>query len=124
MKSTSDDIRQWLHKQQDWLQDASERLLKQGSLSSADVNDLVARLKTADGQKITGHRTFDSLMQPSTAGLDLRLKSISELTGIEGLAPRSPLTFGSTNLTVVYGHNGSGKSSYARLLVGFRMIGF
>lgn len=116
MKSISDDIRQWLHKQQDWLQDASDRLLKQGSLSSADVNDLVARLKTADGQRITGHRTFDSLMQPSTAGLDLRLKSISALTGIEGLAPRSPLTFGSTNLTVVYGHNGSGKSSYARLL--------
>lgn len=116
MKSKSDDVRQWLHKQQDWLQDASERLLKQGSLSSADVNDLAARLKTADGQKVTGHRTFDSLMQPSTAGLDLRLKSISALTGIEGLAPRSPLTFGPTNLTVVYGHNGSGKSSYARLL--------
>lgn len=116
MKSTSDDIRQWLHKQQDWLQDASERLLKQGSLSSADVNDLVAQVKTADGQKVTGHRSFDSLMQPSPAGLDLRLKSISALTGIEGLAPRSPLTFGSTNLTVIYGHNGSGKSSYARLL--------
>ena len=116
MKSVSDDIRQWLHKQQDWLQDASERLLKQGSLSSADVNDLVARVKTADGQKVTGHRTFDSLAQPSTAGLDLRLKSISALTGIEGLAPRRPLTFGPTNLTVVYGHNGSGKSSYARLL--------
>lgn len=116
MKSTSDDIRQWLHKQQDWLQDASERLLKQGSLSSADVNDLVALVKTADGQKVTRHRTFDSLAQPSTAGLELRLKSIGALTGIEGLAPRRPLTFGPTNLTVVYGHNGSGKSSYARLL--------
>lgn len=116
MKSTSDDVRQWLQKQQDWLQDASERLLKQGSLSSADVKDLVALVKTADGQKVTGHRTFDSLAQPRTAGLDLRLKSISALTGIEGLAPRRPLTFGSSNLTVVYGHNGSGKSSYARLL--------
>jgi len=116
MKTTSDDVRYWLHKQQDWLQDASERLLKQGSLSLADVNDLVARLKTADGQKVTGHRTFDSLAQPSTAGLDLRLKSISALTGIEGLAPRRPLTSGPTNLTVIYGHNGSGKSSYARLL--------
>ena len=116
MKSTNDDIRQWLHKQPDWLQDASERLLKQGSLSSTDVNDLVARVKTANGQKVTGHRTFDSLMQPSPASLDLRLKSINALTGIEGLAPRSPLAFGSTNLTVVYGHNGSGKSSYARLL--------
>jgi energy-coupling factor transporter ATP-binding protein EcfA2 len=116
MKSTSDDIRQWLHKQQDWLQDASERLLKQGSLSSADVNYLVASVKTTDGQKVTGHRTFDSLMQPAAVGVDLRLKSISALTGIEGLAPRSPLKFGPANLTVVYGHNGSGKSSYARLL--------
>lgn len=116
MKSTSDDIRQWLHKQPDWLQDASERLLKQGSLNPADINDLVARVKTADGQKVTGHRIFDSLAEPSTAGLDLRLKSISALTGIEGLAPRRPLTFGQNNLTVVYGHNGSGKSSYARLL--------
>ena len=116
MKSTNDDIRQWLHKQRDWLQDASERLLKQGSLSPADIKDLVARVKTADGQKVTRHRAFDSLTQPSSVGFDLRLKSISALTGIEGLAPRRPLTFGQKNLTVVYGHNGSGKSSYARLL--------
>jgi energy-coupling factor transporter ATP-binding protein EcfA2 len=116
MESTSDDIRQWLHKQPDWLQDASERLLKQGSLKPADTKDLVARVKKADGQQVTKHRVFDSLAQPNTAGLDLRLKSISALAGIEGLAPRRPLTFGQKNLTVVYGHNGSGKSSYARLL--------
>ena len=116
MESTSDDIRKWLHKQPDWLQDTSERLLKQGSLNPADIKDLVARVKTAEGQRVTGHRAFDSLAQPSTAGLDLRLKSISGLAGIEGLAPRRPLTFGTANLTVVYGHNGSGKSSYARLL--------
>ena len=116
MKSTSDDIRQWLHKQSDWLQDAAERLLKQGTLNSADAKDLVARLKTADGQKVTAHRTFDSLAQASSVGSDLRLKSIGAVTGIEGLAPRRPLAFGQTNLTVVYGHNGSGKSSYARLL--------
>ena len=116
MESTSDDIRQWLHKQPEWLQDAAERLLKQDSLSPTDVKDLVARLRTAEGQKITVHRAFDSLARPSTAGSHLRLKSIGALTGIEGLAPRRPLTFGQKNLTVVYGHNGSGKSSYARLL--------
>lgn len=116
MKSTSDDIRQWLKRQPDWLQDASERLLKQATLSSPDVKDLVASLKTVAGQKITEHRTFDSLVQPSSAGADLRLKSIGALIGIEGLAPRRPLVFGQTNLTVVYGSNGSGKSSYTRLL--------
>jgi len=116
MKSTSDDIRHWLHKQSDWLQDAAERLLKQGSLSSTDVNDLVARLRTSEGQKVTVHRTFDSLVPPSTNSSHLRLNGISALIGIEGLAPKHPLTFGQNNLTVVYGHNGSGKSSYARLL--------
>lgn len=116
MKSTSDDIRQWLHKQPDWLQDAAERLLKLGSLSPTDVKDLVARVRTSEGQKVTAHRTFDSLVPPSTTSSHLRLKSIGALTGIEGLAPRHPLTFGQKNLTVIYGHNGSGKSSYARLL--------
>lgn len=116
MKSTSDDIRQWLHKQPDWLQDAAERLLKQGSLNSTDVKDLASRLKTTGGQKPTFHRNFDGLAQPSTAGFALRLKSIGALTGIEGLAPRRPLAFGPTNLTVIFGSNGSGKSSYARLL--------
>lgn len=116
MKSTSDDIRQWLQKQPDWLQDTAERLLRQDSLSPIDVKNLVARLRTADGQKVTGHRTFDSLAQPSTASLDLRLECIDALTGIEGLAPRRPLAFGQTSLALVYGHNGSGKSSYTRLL--------
>jgi energy-coupling factor transporter ATP-binding protein EcfA2 len=116
MHSTSEDIRQWLHKQADWLQDAAERLIKQGASHPTDVKELSAHLKTPEGQKVTTHRTFDSLAQPSTSGLDLRLKSLNELSGIEGLAPRRPLVFGDTNLTVVYGHNGSGKSSYARLL--------
>jgi hypothetical protein len=113
MKSTSADIRQWLLKQPDWLQDAAERLSKQGSLRPTDVKDLVARLKIAAGQRVTLHRTFDSLARPSTTSSHLRLRSIGELTGIEGLAPRGPLTFGAKNLTVVYGQNGSGKSSYA-----------
>ena len=116
MKTTGDDIRQWLHKQSDWLQDAAARLLRQDSLSPTDVKDLVASLRTAAGQKVTAHRTFDSLVGASTTASHLRLTSIGELTGIEGLAPRRALTFGKNNLTVIYGHNGAGKSSYARLL--------
>src|SRR5690606_3499239 len=47
---------------------------------------------------------------------ELRLKAINEVFGIENLAPKSPLTFGKGNLSVIYGHNGSGKSSYTRIL--------
>lgn len=116
MKSTSEDIRQWLLKQPDWLQEAADRLLNKGALGQSDVQDLVSLLKTPQGQKATNHRSFSALLQPIHSSSDLRLNSIGEVTGIEGLAPRRPLTFGQTNLTVVYGHNGSGKSSYARLL--------
>ena len=46
----------------------------------------------------------------------MRLKAINEVVGIENLAPKNPLVFGSGNLSVIYGHNGSGKSSYTRIL--------
>ncbi|KGF08835.1 hypothetical protein HMPREF1627_00585, partial [Actinomyces sp. S6-Spd3] len=43
-------------------------------------------------------------------------RSISGIKGVNALAPKNPLEFGSSNLTVVYGNNGSGKSGYVRIL--------
>jgi ABC-type transport system involved in cytochrome c biogenesis ATPase subunit len=43
------------------------------------------------------------------------LVSIGEIEGIDSLAPQEPLGFDG-NLTTIYGHNGSGKSGYARIL--------
>lgn len=46
----------------------------------------------------------------------MRLSEIGDISGIENLGPRRPLSFGAGNLCVIYGHNGSGKSGYTRLL--------
>ncbi|MDB5120099.1 MAG: hypothetical protein JWN56_1317 [Sphingobacteriales bacterium] len=46
---------------------------------------------------------------------DLKLLKILGVTGINALVPDQVMTFGS-NLTIVYGANGSGKSGYIRLL--------
>lgn len=110
------EIRTWLLKQNDWLQEAADRLLKNGELSPADIATLVALLKTSAGQKTTKHRCFVELTNNPKAGDELRLVRIAEVVGIENLEPRVPLEFGSANLTVIYGHNGSGKSSYTRIL--------
>ncbi|MBY8960844.1 AAA family ATPase [Pseudomonas sp. MIS38] len=110
------EIRTWLLKQSDWLQEAADRLLKKGELTPADITDLVAILKTPAGQKPTAHRGFGELTNNSSLGDELRLVRIAEVVGIENLEPRVPLEFGSANLTVIYGHNGSGKSSYTRIL--------
>lgn len=45
----------------------------------------------------------------------LRLDAIHNVKGISALGPKKPLNFGSS-LSIVYGQNGSGKSSYVRLL--------
>lgn len=108
-------VRAWLLEQQDWLQEAADRLLKQGTLSQVDISELEARLKTPEGQSISKLRNFEELTH-APVGSTLRLLGIENVTGIESLGPRAPLDFGTGNLTVIYGHNGSGKSCYTRIL--------
>lgn len=110
------DIRTWLLKQSDWLQEAAERLLRKSELDAADLAALSALIKTPAGRKPSSHRTFDELNHHHHFQDELRLIKIGEIAGIENLEPRKPLDFGSHNLTVIYGHNGSGKSSYTRIL--------
>jgi len=110
------DIIAWLLKQQDWFQDLAERLIEQGGLTADDLQQVVALLKTPKGQEKTAHRTFPGLASSELGAGTLRLSQIEAVRGIENLAPRLPLDFGTGNLTVIYGHNGSGKSSYTRVL--------
>ncbi|KNX79209.1 restriction endonuclease [Pseudomonas sp. 250J] len=110
------DIRSWLHKQNDWLQEAADRLLKKGELDNSDLADLTALIKTDAGCKPSTHRSFHELNDRPALKDELRLIHIGEIAGIENLEPRRPLEFGDHNLSVIYGHNGSGKSSYTRIL--------
>ncbi|WP_156665036.1 hypothetical protein [Morganella psychrotolerans] len=110
------DICTWLLKQQEWFQVLAENLIAKGSLSVEDINCIVALIKTPEGQSVTKNRTFDGLASPEANDDTLRIIKIDTVRGIENLAPRIPLDFGTGNLTVIYGHNGSGKSSYTRVL--------
>lgn len=116
MPDIHQEIRGWLHQQPDWLQQAAETILSVGKLSDGALQNLVERLKTAEGQQVTSHRTFAALAPTPTPAVELRLLDIGEISGIENLGPRNPLGFGAGNLCVIYGHNGSGKSGYTRLL--------
>jgi len=54
----------------------------------------------------------------AAAGQTVRLCAISEVKGIEALAPRAPLAFAADPVTIVYGLNGAGKSGYIGILNG------
>lgn len=114
--AVQDEIREWLLKQSDWLQEAADKLLKKEELGADDLAALVALIKTPAGQKPTKHRQFEGLLPAPNAVDSLRLVRIGDVCGIENIEPRRPLEFEAANLTVIYGHNGSGKSSYTRIL--------
>lgn len=116
MPDVYQDIRSWLRDRPDWQQQAAEMLLVSGSVSDADIHTLAERLKTLEGQQATRGRAFASLGPATASSVELHLVEIGDVSGIENLSPRTPLAFGDGKLSVIYGHNGSGKSGYTRLL--------
>ena len=108
---------EWLTQRPKWLQVAAKRLLEAGDLNDAAILEMALLCQQE------ANNDFPDIDCCISAGAfdahdseEIRLCSISEVTGINKLAPRTPLDFGKSNVAVVYGHNGSGKSGYVRLL--------
>ena len=115
-------LAKWFKDRHDWLQDAARRLLENGSLSSTDIEDLTllckkdAGLDSGETEKITAQPISNQSFGATEQAKTIRLESISDITGINNLAPRKPLAFGPHPLTIIYGLSGSGKSGYMRIL--------
>ena len=112
----------WFKDRPLWVQDAAQRLIQQGDITTADLNELVALCK----QEATGNLGSSDGTSPKPIPDDvfksvhgqglLRLKAIKDVVGINALAPRKALEFGPQSLVIIYGVNGAGKSGYMRLL--------
>ncbi|MEM7016112.1 MAG: AAA family ATPase [Pseudomonadota bacterium] len=115
-----DRILEWSTKRPSWQQDALQRLLRQGKLTDADESALYQRCRAESGLS----SACDAVLSPPTNCLsnltdlahDITLLSISNPVHINSLASDQTLHFQSHGLTIVYGANGAGKSSYARIL--------
>lgn len=68
---------------------------------NGDLKEIKFNLRHLNNEEITNY---------------LIIESISNLTGMFALSPRKPLELGKNKLTVVYRRNGSGKSSYVKVL--------
>lgn len=116
------DLGAWFRERPRWLQDAARRLLLNGEITPADLDELIWLCKsevsgtpsTPGGPtaQVIPAGTFGSTSQPTPLFLD----EMAEISGVNALAPRNPLKFGPEPLTIVFGSNGSGKSGYLRLL--------
>lgn len=117
MDNKADNLTEWLAERHQWLQIAATRLLQQPELTDKDVSELATLCQQEAEGKLpkTGFSFPAAAFSPSAAG-SLRLCSVSDIEEVNALAPKKPLEFGKSNITVVYGNNGSGKSGYVRLL--------
>jgi energy-coupling factor transporter ATP-binding protein EcfA2 len=106
----------WLQLQPNWVQETAARLLSSGPISTTSLHEITELLKTSAGQAKTKQHTFSAITGAASTPDEIRITSLGPVKGIDCLAPRTPLSFGKGNLTVVYGNNGSGKSGYTRIL--------
>jgi energy-coupling factor transporter ATP-binding protein EcfA2 len=117
MSGISSSLTKWFSERPQWLQIAATRLIQQSKLTDNDISELATLCQQeADGKLLKTTCSFPSTTFSQGASGTLRLCSISDIEGVNALAPKKPLEFGNGNITIVYGNNGAGKSGYVRLL--------
>lgn len=113
-------IAAWAAQQPAWIDDAVRRLVA-GGLTPEDFQELSALAKAEHGLPDPKGRVavrLDPKTLPAAAqdGVDVSLTALRSPQNLNAIDTNQALTFQATGLTIVYGHNGAGKSGYARAL--------
>lgn len=118
------EILQWSATRPEWQRDALRRIIEKGALDSTDVQELenICRVKIQIAAIKPPHVAAQPLSAahlPSAPGVSesVSLLRMGDLQYVNRLPAGSTLPFGMGNgLAIVYGGNGAGKSSYARVI--------
>jgi energy-coupling factor transporter ATP-binding protein EcfA2 len=111
------DIADWVGTLKCWQQESMRRIFSPDGLTAADVAR-IRELILADGTpQAAAVPAFTLPDIPGVAGSDtVRLQGVKRLERINGFPDGRFVTFRPDGMTVLFGHNGAGKSGCARLL--------
>lgn len=125
-KTTSplQEILQWSATRPEWQRDALRRIVEKGALDAADIEELerISRSALQNAAIKPVHLAavpFAATHLPAAPGASgsVSLLSMGDLQCVNRLPSGSRLPFGpGCGLAIVYGGNGAGKSSYARVI--------
>ncbi len=112
-------LKHWFERAENWQKDLFYQIWQ----GNDDVEKLTSRALSlakseylSEKSKFAPTTTFPTEMKSSSSqSCPVILKSVSDVQGVGALSSTRPLEFGD-NLTIVYGENGCGKSSYVRIL--------
>lgn len=111
-------VRSWFDKSSDWQKDTFVNLWKSKDLEETKKRALKLVCKEygySDCSYVFDTKFPEDLDDITSDDSNIILKSISNIQGVAALKPTKPLEF-TKGLNVVYGANGSGKSSYVKVL--------
>ncbi|KEQ19272.1 AAA family ATPase [Endozoicomonas numazuensis] len=104
-----------------WWRFTIRKALELGELSQADYEEIfqVAKMEFGLIEKEADFEAKVSPVQPTGFGAEEKaynITSISQVANVSSLSSDQIIQFNPTGITVVYGDNGVGKSSYAKIL--------
>lgn len=110
-------IWEWIKERPDWQSDLLRRLYNKGKLESEDLEEVKRNLLLNKGEKINGRAIEkDDITAASDDSNEILLKSLKNVKNVGKLVDNGILDFNPDGITIIYGENGAGKSSYARIL--------
>jgi len=113
-----DGFEAWINERPKWLQSAARLLIDSKRKPNDDEIADLARLcfKEASGVKEGFSKIIPGALAQAAQRPELRINKISGVSGVNAIKAGASLAFGNTNLAVIYGANGSGKTSFSRIL--------
>jgi hypothetical protein len=114
-------IVEWVKDKPIWWQHSIRLSLQNGDLSQDDLAEVhsiaLHEYKIAEDYELWKATSTPLDISGYTAELDeVKLASLSNVVNVGALAEGQKLKLSPSGLTVIYGDNGAGKSSYARIL--------
>ncbi|MFW0853174.1 AAA family ATPase [Morganella morganii] len=119
--SPIDMIASWAQSKPVWWKHALKLALTNGTLDKSDLSDVLKIALTEHGLVEPSERFNESANSLDFTGYtteqyEVSIKSLCDVKGVGLLAENQTITFPDDGLFIIYGDNGSGKSSYASIL--------
>lgn len=111
-----EEVLSWAETRPWWQQKVLARIIAGVTFGEHDYEDIARSLMEEPESPPDGGGFSNLTLPPVTQDEPVRMIAVRKLANVNRLAPGQELTFEPNGLTVVYGHNGSGKSGYARVI--------
>lgn len=110
---------EWLSRQPDWQRDLARRVVASVELDDIEYGDALRMIKSTFGIPVDGQaadlRPIERAdISPVSDAPVSRLLALGSLRGVGLISDTEEVTFGPTGLTLIYGQNAVGKSTYVR----------